>query len=90
MAIADYKKAVSIENREPNALYNLSVGYYLTAEYDSSLVYADKALLQNNRIALLVKSLSLYKKGDYPSSMKAAELARNEGIEVPDSLLIVR
>lgn len=87
-AIADYKKAISIDVAEPNALYNLSVAYYLSAQYDSSLVYADKALLRNNKLSLLVKCLSLYKKGDYPSSVKIAELARNEGIDVPDSLLI--
>ncbi|MBK7211830.1 MAG: tetratricopeptide repeat protein [Bacteroidales bacterium] len=89
-AILDYKKAISIDNAEPNALYNIAVAYYMTAQYDSSLLYADKALLRNNKISLLVRSLSLYKKGDYISSLKAAEMARNEGLDIPDSLLIAR
>lgn len=83
-AILDYKKAISIDNAEPNALYNIAVAYYMTAQYDSSLLYADKALLRNNKISLLVRSLSLYKKGDYISLfLKAAEMARNEGLTFP-------
>ena len=89
-AISDFRQASSLDPNDGNASIDIAIASYKDQRYDTSLVWCDKAIAHGKPIGYLVKSLSYYRKHDFPSAAREARLAKDAGISVPDSLVRIR
>ena len=90
LAIADFKQAIFLDSTDINALYNTSLTYYKENQYDSAIVFANKAIAKGNTNSYFVKALSYYQKKEHDHSLQQAILAREARLQTPDSLLVKR
>lgn len=74
---------VTITNLKVRAFYNISNGYFTFEKYNKALIYADKSIDEARKgnyidkvffYVIYIKIVSLYKLGQYQSSIDAIEL----------------
>ncbi|MFZ4707794.1 MAG: tetratricopeptide repeat protein [Bacteroidales bacterium] len=86
-AIADFSKALVLDSADGIPWLNLAIANYKYGDYNKAIHYAEGTQKRGKPMGFYIKALSYYKQGEFTKSREEALLAKQGGIEVPDSLM---